>query len=280
MKDRLLIKALKLLPKNVWSRAVGALAHARLPRVVARPSVRWFATLYGINVNEAEFPISEYRTIGDFFTRRLKTGARSIDRRPGIAISPADGHILNSGRLENGRLIQAKGRHFSIVDLLRDRAMADKYTNGSWVTVYLSPRDYHRVHHPVEGVLTQADYVPGYLWPVNRAAVENIDELFCVNERVVTYVESPIGSVATIMVGATSVGHISLAYDPNLHTNRGLKGGARYYNDDLRVARADELGTFHLGSTAIVLFSNPDVELQPLEAGQPINIGQVIARLP
>ncbi len=280
MNDRLLIAALRLLPKNIWSRALGSVAHAKLPRLIARPSVKWFAKHYEINVNEAELPLSDYRTVGEFFTRRLKTGARAIDRRPGVAVSPADGHILNSGRLSEGRLIQAKGRDFSIDDLLRDQKLANHFRGGSWVTVYLSPKDYHRVHHPVEGKLTHADYLPGSLWPVNRAAVDNIDDLFCINERVVTYVDSPMGQVATIMVGATSVGHISLAYDPDLHTNRGLKGGVRRYDDPMRVARADELGTFHLGSTAIVLFANPEIELHPLRDGQPIKLGDVIARSP
>jgi len=280
LKDKLLISALRFLPKNSWSRAIGALAYAPLPKPIARSSIRWFARRYGIDVDEAELPLSEYRTVGDFFTRRLKPGARNVDRRPGFAVSPADGHILNSGKLANGQLIQAKGRHFSVSDLLKDPDRALEYMNGTWFTVYLSPRDYHRVHHPIEGSIVEANYVPGYLWPVNRAAVDNVDELFCVNERVITYVDSPFGEVATIMVGATSVGHISMAYDDQLHTNKGCRGGTRHLRTNVRAARGDELGTFHLGSTAIVLFSNSNVVLEPLAEDQPITLGQPIARLP
>jgi phosphatidylserine decarboxylase len=279
MNDKLFISALRLLPKNAWSRVIGSIAHARLPKLITKPSVRWFAKRYGIAIEDAELPLGEYRTVGHFFTRRLKPGARSIDRRPGFAVSPADGHVLNSGELDDGQLIQAKGRHFSVEALLKDPDKAKLFKGGSWATVYLSPRDYHRVHHPVEGTLAEAHYIPGYLWPVNKAAVENVDQLFCVNERVVTYVDSPLGLVATIMVGATSVGHISVAYDAELHSNKGCQPGVRHFDGSNRIARGDELGTFHLGSTAIVLFSDKGIQLEPLEDGQPIVLGQPIARL-
>ncbi len=213
MSDKLFISALKFLPKNSWSRMIGKVAHARMPGPLARASIRWFAKKYNVDVNEAERPLHEYRTAGHFFTRRLKPGARVIDRRPGVCVSPADGHVLNSGRIADGKLIQCKGRDFTVERLLKNSEEAERYSDGSWMTVYLSPRDYHRVHHPVEGRILVSDYVPGYLWPVNRAAVDHVDELFCVNERVITYVDSPVGRVATIMVGATSVGHISMAYD-------------------------------------------------------------------
>lgn len=279
MNDALFINALRLLPKNAWSRAVGVAAHAELPRPITRAAIRAFARAFKIDVEEADRPLSEFRTVGDFFTRRLRPGARPIDRRPGFATSPADGHILNFGRIEDGTLIQAKGRRFSVADLLRDEVEAARFAHGSWITVYLSPRDYHRVHHPAEGRITAARYVPGHLWPVNRAAVENVDDLFCVNERLITYVDGPLGEVATIMVGATSVGYITVRYDENLVTNRGRAGGLRTFasGEEPRVARGDELGTFHLGSTAIVLFAEPSVVLEPLEEGAPIRLGVAIA---
>jgi len=279
MSDKLFISALKLLPKNAWSRFIGKVAHAPIPGPLARASIRWFASKYDVNVAEAELPIEEYRSAGDFFTRRLKTGARVVDRRPGVCVSPADGHVLNSGRITSGKIIQAKGKDFSVADLLKDKQEAERYVSGSWLTVYLSPRDYHRVHHPVEGRLACSDYVPGYLWPVNRAAVDNVDELFCVNERVITYVDSPVGRVATIMVGATSVGHITMAYDDQVSSNQGAPAAKRVYPEPIQVARGDELGTFHLGSTAIVLFENPALQLLPLSDGQPITLGEPIAKL-
>lgn len=278
MKDALLIGTLGLIPKNLLSRAVGAAAHARLPSPVTRASVKIFASRYGIDMDEAEHPISEYRTIGELFTRRLKPGARPIDRRPGFAVSPADGHVSNSGRIRDGELIQAKGRTYSVADLLRDRNEGERFANGSWVTVYLSPRDYHRVHHPVEGRIVASRYVPGHLWPVNDAAVNRVEDLFCVNERIITYVDSPIGEVASVMVGATSVGHMTMAYDDEIVANRGMPAVHKLYDDGLPVARGDEQGVFRLGSTVVVLFADPEVVPEALEPDQPIRMGEAIAR--
>ncbi len=276
--DRLVIGALGLVPQNLLSRAVGRAAHARLPRPLAQASIRAFARAYGIDLGEAERPVGEYDSIGDFFVRKLRSGARPVDRRPGLAVSPADGRLFNGGRLQDGRLIQAKGRRYRVEDLLRNSREAERFRGGSWLTVYLSPRDYHRVHHPVEGTVTGARYVPGHLWPVNAAGVGQIDDLFCVNERLITYLDSPIGPVAVVMVGATSVGHITVAYDAEVETNRGAVGALRTYEPAIRVARGDELGIFHLGSTAVVLFGDPDVRIEPFEAHQPVRMGEVVAR--
>jgi len=281
LNDAFFIGALRLLPKNAWSRAVGAAAHAPMPRRVTQAAIRAFARAYHVDADEADRPLDEYPTVGEFFTRRLRSGARPIDERPGVAVSPADGHVLNCGRIENGTLIQAKGRRFSVADLLRDEGEAERYAHGAWLTVYLSPRDYHRVHHPVEGQIVASRYIPGHLWPVNRAAVEHVDDLFCINERLITYVDGPLGEVATIMVGATSVGHITVRYDENLVTNHGRPGGFQRYDaagEAPKVGRGDELGTFHLGSTVIVLFAGRDIVLEPLEEGAPIRLGQAVAR--
>lgn len=278
LSDRVYLGALGLLPKALWSRAVGVAAHASLPRPLATASIKAFAKAYDIDLEEAADPVESFRSIGDFFTRRLRPGARSVDRRPGVAVSPADGRILNAGRIEEGRIIQAKGRTFSVADLLDDPAEAPAFMGGHWVTVYLSPRDYHRVHHPVEGKVTHARYVPGQLWPVNRHGVEGVADLFAVNERVVTHVEGPLGRVTTIMVGATSVGHITMAYDDEIQSNRGRPGEARTYGEGVPVARGDELGVFHLGSTAIVLFADPAVALVPRDDGSVVRMGEAIAR--
>jgi phosphatidylserine decarboxylase len=275
--DRLAFGALGLLPKNLWSRAVGAVAYAKLPRPIARASISMFARAYDIDVGEAAESIEDFRTLGAFFTRRLRSGARPIDRRPGLAVSPADGHILNSGRITDGELIQAKGRRFTVADLLGPEE-GELFRNGHWVTVYLSPQDYHRVHHPVEGRLVRSRYVPGHLWPVNRIGVECVDDLFCVNERVITIVDSPVGRVASVMVGATSVGHITVSHDPELHSNHGQAAHTRDYDVPATVQRGGELGVFHLGSTVIVVFADPEVELEALAPGAAVRVGEGIAR--
>lgn len=278
MRDAAFIGALGLLPKNAWSRAIGAAAHAPLPRPVCAAAIRAFAKAYDINLDDAELPIEAYRTVGEFFTRRLRPGARVIDRRPGFAVAPCDGKVLNGGRITNGTLIQAKGRRYNLAELLQSHAEAEQFAAGSWLTVYLSPQDYHRVHHPVEGSIGAVRYVPGHLWPVNRPSVERVPDLFCINERLITYVDSPLGPVATIMVGATSVGRITTAFDPSIATNAGQAGGRRDYAEGIRVARGDELGIFHLGSTAIVLFGDPRVNLLPFEMGAATRLGTAIAR--
>ena len=279
LSDRLMISGLSMVPKNGMSRLVGTLANVRLPRPISTSSVRLFAKLYGIDVNEAAADVTEYGSVGQFFTRQLKVGSRIIDHRKGHIVSPADGRILNSGKIKDGSIIQAKGRSFSLEALLGDATDAACFDGGSWMTVYLSPKDYHRVHHPVEGVIERARYLPGRLWPVNRAAVNHVDRLFCVNERLVTFVRSPVGLVATVMVGATSVGHITVSYDGSLQTNKNCAGGDYHYSADLRVARGDELGIFHLGSTAIVLVESRDVVLEDLPEGEPVRMGQTIGRI-
>jgi phosphatidylserine decarboxylase len=251
----------------------------RLPRALNRKVMRMFVEQYQLNMDEAELPLEEYPTLGALFTRAVKPGTHTIDEREGVAVSPADGHVLNSGRIERGRLVQCKGYDFEVADLLDNPEYIERFQGGSWCTVYLSPRDYHRVHHPVEGKITCSHYITGALWPVNAAAVQNVERLFCVNERVVTYVESPMGLVATIMVGATSVGHITMAYDDKVVANKGNPSEVKRYEEGIEVKRADEMGTFHLGSTAVVLFANPEVKLEELTDGQPIRIGTPIASL-
>ena len=278
IKGKLLIWTLRAIPKGLWSRFMGALAHLERPRPLILKGMRWFSARYGLALDEAEHPIEHYKSVGDLFTRRLKEGTHDVCADAGAAVSPADGHVLNSGRISDGRLIQCKGHDFHLSDLLADPEAAERFMGGSWVTVYLSPRDYHRVHHPIEGTFRYSDYQSGKLWPVNQAAVENVRALFCVNERVITYVDSPIGEVATIMVGATAVGHISTRHLPELHSNHGHRSGQYALDEERRFERAEELGTFHLGSTAIVLFANPEVTLEPLEDGQPIRLGAPIAR--
>lgn len=277
-KDAVFLGALGLLPRNLFSRAVGLAAHAPLPRPLATASILAFARRYGVDVAEAERPVGEYANLGAFFARRLRPGARTIDRRPGVVVSPCDGRVLSFGRIDGETILQIKQRPYSLRALLADEAEAEPFFDGTWVTIYLSPRDYHRVHFPVEGRVVGARYVPGSLWPVNRAAVENIDRLFCVNERVITYIDGPFGRMAVIMVGATSVGHITVSYDEALEANRGCPPGARAYDPPVRVARGDELGVFHLGSTVVLLFSDPAVELEPLEVNQPVRMGHAIAR--
>ncbi len=163
---------LGLLPKNHLSHMVGNLVHKRLPSPVARASVAWFAKRYRINLDEAEKPVSEYKSIGQLFTRNLKPGIRPI--QDGV-IHPVDGKITSWGMIKSGTLIQAKGKTYSVSDFLKSSDWAKKFEEGSFFTYYLCPTDYHQIHSPVDGDIVQLTYVPGYLWPVNEWSVESID---------------------------------------------------------------------------------------------------------
>lgn len=246
-------KLLKFLPRNALSRWTGLFMHWKGPRVWAELSIRGFAAMYGIDLKEAEKPVSGYDSIGDFFVRRLKPGARPVANA--AAVHCADSRILQAGGIEEGGwCLQAKGKKYQIRDFLVDNDWKDKYARGFFVTYYLCPTDYHRVHSPVDGLITKVTYVPGDLWPVHLAAVSEIEGLYCVNERVIVEIATEFGAVAVVFVGATNVGSIELAFDPAVLGNRGLPHSERRYEPAKDIRKGQELGLFRMGSTVVVIF--------------------------
>lgn len=235
------------------------------------------ARLLRMDLSEAAEPVAAHRTLGSLFTRALIPGIRSWPEPPGAAGSPVDGIVGQSGTVEAGRLLQAKGRSYSAAELLDDPAEARRFATGNFLTIYLSPRHYHRIHAPVAGRIRRARHVPGRLLPVNTPAVRWIDRLFPRNERLVCYLEgTALGTVAVVAVGAFNVGRITAAFDPELVTNRrGAKPETRLYHPPVVVDRGDEVMTFHLGSTVVLLFE-PGVELVERPAGDPIHLGSAI----
>lgn len=244
---------LRFLPRKLLSRWTGAFVHWRGPAIWARVSVSFFAKYYSINVGEAEKPLGQYPSIGDFFIRRLKPGVRPIAGGP--AVHPADSRISQSGVIEQGNLIQAKGKKYTARELLVDNDWKDKFEEGYFITYYLCPTDYHRVHSPVNGMIRKVTYVPGDLWPVNEGSVEGIDKLFCVNERVIVEIASDDGAVAVVFVGATNVGSIALSFDSTILGNAGRPFTERAYNPPKEIKKGDELGMFRMGSTVVMLYS-------------------------
>jgi phosphatidylserine decarboxylase len=271
-----LYRYLRYVPKNHLSRAIGRLVHARLPRPISRRLVRWFADTYKIDVDAAGQPLHEYPSIGHFFIRDLAEGLRPIE---GDFVSPVDGVLRNFGVIAGGRIEQVKGKTYTLARFLADEANATRYENGAFFNFYLSPQDYHHVHSPVGGGIVRSVHIPGKLWPVNDWSLANIDELFSINERVVTYVDCHLGRVAVVMIGATNVGKISVTYDSFISNSADAdKTVARDYGPPLAIAGGARLGTFHMGSSVVVLLEPGRVDLERvrLEAGKKTQYGAAI----
>lgn len=252
----------RLLPKNTLSRTVGKIVRVKSPAWIARKARDWFIKRYNINMAEAEHDLESYPTIGDLFIRRLKPGVRPIGS--GV-VHPCDGVLTQAGEIKNGMLIQAKGIEYSVADLLKDRAAYEIYEGGYFLTYYLCPTDYHRVHTPIAAECTAVTHVPGRLWPVNPWSVENISQLFAINERVIFHLRplaEPSANSALVMVGATNVGEISVSFDDAVRTN--LASGlfslgdatpeTKTYSPPVRLEKGDEAGIFHMGSSVVMLY--------------------------
>ena len=257
---------------------MGRLAGFEGPKPLVERAVRTFVRAYDVNMDEAIVPPDGFRSFDEFFTRRLKPGARPVDPDPNVILSPADGRVEDLGPIEPGATLLVKGRLYDVPDLLGDPESAARYEGGSYFVVYLSPRDYHRVHAPVTGPVEQLRHVPGTLFPVNAIGTEYVPRLFARNERVAVVQRSQLhGEVTTIMVGAIGVGRITMSFD-DVVTNDGQPGGVRRYADGPVLERGEELGTFHLGSTAIV-FTTPDAPLRRVvEPGAVVRMGRPLAR--
>ena len=267
---------LRYVPKNHLSRAVGRLVHARLPRPIARRLVRWFASTYEIDVAAASQELHSYPSIGHFFVRDLREGLRPIESD---FVSPVDGVLRNFGAVTNGRLEQIKGKSYTLARFLGDDENARRYENGAYFNLYLSPQDYHHVHAPVSGGIVRSVHIPGKLWPVNDWSLANVDELFSINERVVSYIDSPFGLAAVVMIGATNVGKISVVYDSFISNARSVAGTAvRNYDPAVPIAAGDRLGTFHMGSSVVMLFEPGRIDLARvrLEAGKKVQYGAAV----
>ncbi|GMA58857.1 phosphatidylserine decarboxylase [Alicyclobacillus sacchari] len=237
---------------------------------LSRRAIPWFVRHYKVDLDELACALSEFASLGDFFARSLKAGARPIEE--GI-VSPVDGCVSEIGRLTDQRLLQVKGRSYSLVDLLQDEHAAKVFTDGHYATLYLSPRDYHRVHAPIECVPERLVHVPGTLFPVNALSVAQIDQLFVKNERTITYFQSPIGKFALVMVGAAGVRTICLRY-----ANRRGRGSLDLCAAS-RFEQGDELGHFALGSTVIVLFPAETRVQWTVQSGDCVRMGQKIGEV-
>lgn len=285
------LAALGRLPQGALSRGAGWIADTPLPRAWRRGVLGTFARTVGIDVAEAELPLDRYESIGDFFVRRLRPGARTWPNDDSVLASPVDGVVGRFGTITKGRALQAKGRDYSVGDLLAEADAGWRYEGGVYLTIYLSPRHYHRIHAPCGGVIERATHVPGALLPVNAAAVAKVPDLFARNERLVCTIDGPLGRVPVVAVGAYNVGRIGASFERLRHdaaehdatwrTNvRGAVGEARNYDPPIPVRQGDEIMAFHLGSTVVMLFEPGRVALdRSLHAGADVRAGSILGRL-
>lgn len=244
---------LRYIPRKTLSRLVGWFVHLRLPSVLNQALIQWFAGRYKINVSEAELPIESYPSLGEFFTRRIRMELRPLGAAE--VVHPADAVISQAGLLEQGRLIQAKGRYYDLQGLTGKMKGTESYLKGCFLTYYLCPTDYHRVHSPIQGKILRYIHIPGDLWPVNTWSVGAIDRLFEVNERVVVEIQGSQGKCLVVFVGATNVGSISLKAVPGFKSNQGQRWIKEVvFDHPIVIEKGSELGTFHMGSTVVMVY--------------------------
>lgn len=257
----------------------------RLTRIEYKPwknfIIRNFIKYFNVDMEQAIWPSEEdYSCFNSFFIRHLKPDARSLKKDTSKILSPVDGAISQIGIINGDKLIQAKGIDYSLSRLLaNDMNSVSRFQNGCFTTLYLSPRDYHRIHMPVSGKLLKSIFVPGDLFPVNTASVRTVKQLFARNERFISIFETEFGLMAQIMVGATFVGSMDTVWlgqiTPTKHRVLSVQD---YETRPVSLSQTDEFGHFNMGSTVILLFEQEKIEwLENLKENDPIQVGQILA---
>lgn len=281
MKNFLFILLQHLLPQHLLSRLAGRLADCQTPWLKDR-LIRWFAKHYRVDMSEAATEqLTAYASFNDFFTRALKPDARPIAADEQQIVSPADGAISQLGAIDHQRIFQAKGISYGLTALLGgDTDLAKLFQNGHFATVYLSPRDYHRVHMPITGTLRSSLYIPGDLFSVNQTTCADVDQLFARNERLVCLFDTAIGPMALVLVGALIVAGIETVWSDQVapQQRRIIRHDYLQQPQPLTLAKGAEMGRFKLGSTVIMLFGADAINwLDTLQAGSPLQMGSAIA---
>jgi phosphatidylserine decarboxylase len=279
MKDSLFILFQNSVPKHLITRLGGNLAESENQQIKTR-FINFFLRNFDIDMSEAEeSDPTAYKSFNAFFTRALKPGIRPIDEASNSVACPADGAISQIGAISDGEVFQAKGKSFDVTTLLGgDAADSAPFQNGQFATIYLSPRDYHRVHMPIDGKLLKTIYCPGPLFSVNQTTAENVDSLFARNERLVSIFETAAGPMAYVMVGAMVVGGMETVWQKDVFTDRGTPLVTDYSDADITLKKGDELGRFKVGSTVILTFAKDAINWrQQFVASATTVMGEAIA---
>ncbi|TAD83670.1 MAG: phosphatidylserine decarboxylase [Sphingomonadales bacterium] len=268
-----------VVPQHALSRLAGSMAASKTPWL-RDALIRRFAAAYGVNMAEAARGIGEFASFNDFFTRELQPGARPLADSAEHILSPADGAVSQLGPVTAGRIVQAKGRDYSVAELLGcGAAEAARFEGGRFMTIYLSPKDYHRVHMPAAGTLAHTRYIPGDLFSVNTATAEGVDRLFARNERLSCRFVGPDGHFASVMVGAMIVAGIDTVWPNRFRTHARTPVDEDFTGAGRAFAAGDEMGRFYLGSTVVLVFEPGRVEwLDSLQPGSPLRMGEAIGR--
>lgn len=272
--DRLLRLFYGLASGNRTSRAMGRLSEARLPPRVLQRVVRSYCRVFRVDLSDAAVPRGGFRTFNEFFTRRLVPQARPVDPDPDVVVSPSDGRVMAVGTVSQGLALQAKGRFYPVSRLLGDEELCGSFEGGPYVTIYLSPRDYHRVHVPCDGEVVEVRHLPGRLYTVAPRAADLIGELLPRNERIHAVMRTAFGTVLVSMVGATGVGRMTLAFADLTSNLRGpVVARSERFDPPVSARKGDDLGAFNVGSTVVLLLPPGPWEVLCPRAGEPVRVG-------
>ena len=278
MFDKLFVLSQYITPQLAVSRLAGRLADNDRAPALKNRVVRWFIDRYGVNMSDAVDSDPEaYPSFNAFFTRALKPGLRPIDNGESVLVSPVDGAISQLGQITGDRVFQAKGQSFSLTELLGgDEQRAQTFNEGEFATIYLSPKDYHRIHMPLAGTLREMVYVPGKLFSVNPVTAENVPNLFARNERVACIFDTEAGPMAMVLVGAMIVGSVETTWGGVVAPGTGLVTTTRYDDQpDIRFEKGEEMGRFRLGSTVVLVMPKGAVRWNEGEApGGTVRMGE------
>lgn len=266
-----------LLPTKLISHLFFVLTRSRV-EAWKNPLIRWFIRAFNVDMSIAEKPRAEdYPDFNSFFTRALKPGARPIAAGDEV-VSPVDGTISQAGIIQQGRIFQAKGHHYTLRQLLGNDEDADLFSDGVFATIYLSPRDYHRIHMPLSGTLSSMSFIPGKLFSVNAATTRRIPALFARNERVISIFDTAAGPMAMVKVGALNVSRIDTVWAGPVQSASGRPERRIYGADEVQLGKGEEMGRFNMGSTVILLFAKEQVHWHAeLTENRTLRMGEAIA---
>ena len=281
MSDRLAVLPQYLLPQQLLTRLAGRVASAQAGGLTTA-LIRRFVARYGVDMSEAANPdIASYASFNEFFTRALRPGLRPLAKA--AATCPVDGAVSQLGAIEHDQIFQAKGHHYSTAALLGgDAQLAAQFQDGQFATIYLSPRDYHRIHMPCDGRLLRMEHVPGALFSVNPTTARGVPGLFARNERVVCLFDTPLGPMALVLVGATIVGSMATVWHGQVNPPRtGQPRRWDYAEQKIALRQGEEMGRFLLGSTVVLLFARGAIRFEPgWAAARAVRMGEAMAQRP